>query len=222
MCRRAAQVWIGNSQLFRQSSAPVLHFFPVKGEPDMKRTVSGSLGVLFAAALMTSAQLVTIRAQTNDTALKDHVEYRMETSPAVKKYDINVKVERHDVTLTGTVATEAQKVEAGKLARVEGVEHVNNELTVDRRVDSTLTDRARRGMRRTGEALDDGWITTKVKWFFTGDSLLKGSDISVETNSRVVTLSGTVRTQAARQRAVALADDTDGVTKVVDHLRVQR
>lgn len=188
----------------------------------MKRTVTRSLGIVVAAALMTSVQYVTIRAQMNDTALRDHVEYRMQTNPTVKKYDINVTVDRHDVTLTGTVATEAQKAEAGRLARVEGVDHVNNQLTVDRRVDSTLTDRARRGMRRTGEALDDGWITTKVKWFFTGDSLLKGSDISVETNRRVVVLTGTVRSQAARQRAVALANDTDGVTKVIDHLRVQR
>src|SRR5262249_2210546 len=158
--------------------------------------------ILFAAALMASVQLVTIRAQVNDTELRDHVTYRMETSPTVKKYDIDVKVERHNVTLTGTVATASQKVEAGRLARVGGVTHVDNELTVDRRVDSTLTDRARRGMRRTGEALDDGWITTKVKWFFTGDSLLKGSDISVETNNRVVVLSGTVRTESGRQRAI--------------------
>lgn len=191
----------------------------------MARTLTRSFGILFAAALMTSVQTVSIRAQapqTNDTALRDHVAYRIETNPTVKKYDIDVKVERHNVTLTGTVATDAQKVEAGRLARVEGVTHVDNELKVDRRVDDTLTDRARRGMRRTGEALDDGWITTKVKWFFTGDSLLKGSDISVETTNRVVVLSGTVRTEAARQRAMALANDTDGVTKVVDHLRVQR
>ena len=191
----------------------------------MARTLTRSFGILFAAALMTSVQMVSIRAQapqTNDTALRDHVAYRIETNPTVKKYDIDVKVERHNVTLTGTVATDAQKVEAGRLARVEGVTHVDNELKVDRRVDDTLTDRARRGMRRTGEALDDGWITTKVKWFFTGDSLLKGSDISVETTNRVVVLSGTVRTEAARQRAMALANDTDGVTKVVDHLRVQR
>ncbi len=194
----------------------------------MARTLTRSFGVLFAAALMTSVQMVSVRAeapqtaQTNDTALRDHVAYRIETNPTVKKYDIDVKVERRNVTLTGTVATEAQKVEAGRLARVDGVTHVDNQLTVDRRVDDTLTDRARRGMRRTGEALDDGWITTKVKWFLTGDSLLKGSDISVETTNRVVVLSGTVRTEAARQRAMALANDTDGVTKVVDHLRVQR
>lgn len=188
----------------------------------MTRTLTRSFGILFAAALMTSVQMVTIRAQMNDTELRDHVAYRIETNPAVKKYDIDVKVDRHNVTLTGTVATDAQKVEAGRLARVTGVNHVDNELTVDRRVDDTLTDRARRGMRRTGEALDDGWITTKVKWFLTGDSLLKGSNISVETNNRVVVLSGTVRSEAARQRAMALANDTDGVTKVVDHLRVER
>jgi hyperosmotically inducible protein len=77
-------------------------------------------------------------------------------------------------------------------------------------------------MRRTGDAIDDGWITTKVKWFFTGESLLKGSNIGVETKDRVVVLTGTVKTEAGRKRALALANDTDGVSKVVDHLAISR
>jgi osmotically-inducible protein OsmY len=36
----------------------------------------------------------------------------------------------------------------------------------------------------------------------------------------VVTLKGTVLTDAARKHAVALAQDTDGVTKVIDNLTI--
>jgi osmotically-inducible protein OsmY len=182
------------------------------------RSVAPVLGLLVAVSIGGAA----LRAQMSDEAIRDRVAYRVETSPAVKKYDITVKVDRHNVRLTGDVATEAQKAEAGKLARVEGVDKVDNEITVDRNADVTLADRAKRGMRRSGEAIDDTWITTKVKWFFTGDSLLKGSNISVTTDHRVVELTGKVPTEAGRRRAVALATDTDGVTKVVDHLTIGR
>jgi osmotically-inducible protein OsmY len=156
----------------------------------------------------------------SDATLKDRIEYQLQTDSTVKKYDIRVKVASGDVTLTGDVATEAQKTEAGKIAKIDGVAKVENDLKVDRAVDDTLAERAKKGMRRTGEAIDDAWITTKVKWFFLGDNLLKGSSISVDTKDRVVTLNGTVKTEAGRARAVALANDTDGVTKVVDRLTI--
>ena len=76
-------------------------------------------------------------------------------------------------------------------------------------------------MRKTGEAVTDAWITTKVKWFFMGDDLLKGSSINVDTKDRVVTLNGTVKTETGRKQAVMLAQNTDGVLKVVDNLKVQ-
>ena len=182
------------------------------------RLLAPVLGLAIAASIGGAA----LRAQVSDDDIRDRVAYRIETSPVVKKYDITVKVERHDVRLLGTVATEGQKAEAGKLARMDGVGKVDNEIAVDPSADRTLSDRAKRGMRRTGEAIDDTWITTKVKWFFTGDSLLKGSNISVTTDHRVVDLTGTVVTEAGRRRAVALATDTDGVTKVVDHLTIGR
>jgi hyperosmotically inducible protein len=188
----------------------------------MARRYSRSLTVMLGALVVASLGATKLRAQNSDDELRDRIAYRIETSQMVKKYDITVKVERHDVRLLGTVATEPQKAEAGKLAHIEGVGHVDNQIAVDPAADRTLTDRARRGMRRTGDVIDDTWITTKVKWFFTGDDLLKGSNISVETDHRVVVLTGTVRTEAGRRRAVALATDTDGVTKVVDHLTIGR
>ena len=188
----------------------------------MPRTLTRSFGTLLSALLVTSSAVAIVRAQVSDDDLRDHIAYHLETSAMVKKYDITVKVDHHDVILLGTVATDAQKSEASKLAKIDGVGKVDNQIAVDRDADRTLADRAKRGMRRTGDAIDDGWITTKVKWFFTGEPLLKGSSISVETKDRVVVLTGTVTSDAGRKRALALANDTDGVAKVVDRLKVSR
>jgi osmotically-inducible protein OsmY len=182
------------------------------------RLIAPALGVFVTL----TAGGTMLRAQSSDEIMRDRVDYILETSPTLKKYDINVKVDHHDVHLFGTVATQSQKEEAGKLAHIRDVDKVDNQIAVDRKVDETLSDRTKRGLRRTGDAIDDTWITTKVKWFFTGDDLLKGSNITVTTDHRVVVLSGTVRTEAGRRRAVALATDTDGVTKVVDHLQMGR
>lgn len=73
----------------------------------------------------------------------------------------------------------------------------------------------------TGEAITDGWITTKVSARFVDDTLLKDGNINVDTNDYVVTLKGTVGSDAARVHAVAIARSTEGVTRVVDQLVVK-
>jgi hyperosmotically inducible protein len=192
----------------------------------MARLKTRSYGTLLAALLMSSIGVPGLRpalqAQTKatDDSLKDRIEYRIETSPVVKKYDIHVKVDNANATLTGKVANDAQKAEAGKLAKIDGVARVDNQIAIDKDADKTLMDHAKNGMRKTGEAVTDTWITTKVKWFFMGDDLLKGSHIDVDTKDRVVTLNGTVKTETGRKQAVRLAQETDGVTKVVDNLKI--
>jgi hyperosmotically inducible protein len=71
-----------------------------------------------------------------------------------------------------------------------------------------------------GEAVTDGWITTKVKSSFVGVDALDGSDINVDTNDHVVTLTGTVPSAVARAEAVRLAKQVKGVTKVSDKLTI--
>jgi osmotically-inducible protein OsmY len=73
----------------------------------------------------------------------------------------------------------------------------------------------------TGEVITDGWITTKVKAKFIDETLLKGSDINVDTNDHVVTLKGAVASDAAKTRAAAIARGTEGVTRVVNQLVVR-
>lgn len=160
------------------------------------------------------------QAQTDDT-LEDRIEYRLETNASTRKYDVRVKVRNGVATLEGDVATAAQKAEAERLAKIEGITRVENKIDVDPDEDKSVADRVKAGLSKTGETITDAWITTKVKWFFLGEDELKGSDINVDTNSKVVTLKGTVKTQAGKQKANQLARETEGVAKVVDQLVIK-
>jgi len=159
-------------------------------------------------------------AQDRDDTLKDRIAFRLDTSETVRKYDVKVKVDGGVATLSGDVATAAQKAEAEKLAKVDGIARVQNEIAIDPDEDRSLGERMKAGMSKTGEKISDAWITTKVNWFFVGEDTLKGSRIDVDTKNNVVTLSGTVTSQAGRTRAVALAKQTEGVKDVVDRLTV--
>lgn len=67
----------------------------------------------------------------------------------------------------------------------------------------------------------DAGVTTKVKAKFAQDDVVKGHEIDVTTREGVVTLSGNVENAEAKQQAVRLAQDTEGVTEVIDELRVE-
>jgi hyperosmotically inducible protein len=173
-----------------------------------------------AAAQTTRTPAPASQAKTDD-ALKDRIDFRLETSDLVRKYDVKVKVASGVVTLTGDVATAAQKAEAERLAKVDGVTKIQNNITVDPTEDKSVADRVKAGLSRTGEKITDAWITTKVKWFFLGEDALDDSSINVDTKDRVVTLKGTVKDAAGKARATQLAQQTDGVTKVVDQLTIK-
>ena len=66
----------------------------------------------------------------------------------------------------------------------------------------------------------DPGITAAVKTKFAADDTVKAYQIDVDTASSVVTLTGTVDSQAAKDMAVTLARQTDGVTQVVDRIAV--
>jgi len=66
----------------------------------------------------------------------------------------------------------------------------------------------------------DTGITTAVKAKMATDDAVKASEINVDTHNHVVTLNGTVGSQAEKERAVLIARDTNGVSSVVDDLIV--
>ena len=66
----------------------------------------------------------------------------------------------------------------------------------------------------------DAGITTNVKTKLAADDTVKAYQVDVDTENRVVTLSGNVETAAAKDRALAIARETDGVQDVIDQIRV--
>jgi hyperosmotically inducible protein len=66
----------------------------------------------------------------------------------------------------------------------------------------------------------DAGITTAVKSKFAADDTVKAYQIDVTTENKVVTLEGRVENSAAREQAITLARNTDGVSDVVDKLAV--
>jgi len=65
-----------------------------------------------------------------------------------------------------------------------------------------------------GDYIDDSVITTKVKSSFVADSTVSALDISVDTSQGVVNLTGIVNNEQERQRAIQIAQETNGVKQV--------
>ena len=66
----------------------------------------------------------------------------------------------------------------------------------------------------------DAGITTDVKTSLAADETVSAFDVDVDTREGVVTLTGTVPSMAAKDRAVEIARNSDGVQDVIDNLRV--
>ena len=74
---------------------------------------------------------------------------------------------------------------------------------------------------KTGEYVDDAWITTKVKSELIADSDTKAGNINVETSNGKVTLTGTAKTWQESDKAAQIARNIKGVTGVENDIRIQ-
>ena len=63
-------------------------------------------------------------------------------------------------------------------------------------------------------------LTSKVKTKLAADPVVKAHQIDVDTNNGVVTLTGTIESQEAKDRALMLAKETKGVVEVRDMIEV--
>ena len=68
--------------------------------------------------------------------------------------------------------------------------------------------------------LSDAGITSKIKAKFVGDPDVKALDVSVQTEEGVVYLTGRVENQFQKDEAGRIAAETEGVVKVVNHIKV--
>jgi hyperosmotically inducible protein len=69
-------------------------------------------------------------------------------------------------------------------------------------------------------AQTDAGITTNVKTKLAADETVKAYEVDVDTRNGVVTLSGDVESATAKEQAIRIARETDGVRDVIDQIRV--
>jgi osmotically-inducible protein OsmY len=165
-----------------------------------------------------------------DVSVKDHVailtgKVRTETEKARAAREAHVAGVTH-VDNQLTLDKDAGKTVGEKVKGATNTAGNKTQSATDTAIDktksatSTAVDKSKNAVSETGEVITDSWITTKVHAGFMGEDLLKGSDVNVDTNNHVVTLKGTVKSDAGRARAVQIAKTTKGVTKVVDDLKL--
>ncbi len=83
-------------------------------------------------------------------------------------------------------------------------------------------DKSASGMKKAGRAIDDGWIKSKIYTQYMADwnTVLDDSNIDIDVTNNMVVLNGTVKSAAAKAKAVSIAKGTDGVKGVKDNLKV--
>ena len=76
--------------------------------------------------------------------------------------------------------------------------------------------------QKTGAALSDAAITTKVKAKFDSDSTVSATKIHVDTDNGVVKLTGTAKSQDEAAKAAEIAKSTEGVASVDNAIQVSQ
>lgn len=196
-----------------------------------------ALALLISGAIPAAAQTGAIK----DGWLVMKVHSEMVDEDVLSGSDIDVDVKDGVVTLQGTVPSEAARARAIAVAKAnDGVKNVVDQLKIapakgsnmaakaDRagdkaeRAGEKAADKTVSATKKTGRAIDDGWIKSKIYAQYMADwnTVLNDSDIDVDVANNVVTLNGTVKTAEAKTKAVAIAKATDGVKSVKDNLRV--
>ena len=87
---------------------------------------------------------------------------------------------------------------------------------------AVATARIKEATANVEETIAEARLTAKIKAKMALDDRVKSRAIDVTTHGSTVSLAGTVDSMVERDRAVALARETVGVTRVVDELRIAR
>ena len=163
-------------------------------------------------------------AAVADEALSAEVEKRLDADPALRDSKIGVKsANRGVVLLDGDARTLSAHLHALSVARaVSGVKRVASGIkSPDTLADDEIWRDEQSDPNTPAAAVaKDAWITTASKVRLIANSDTPARDINVDTLGGVVTLFGTVPTEAARRAAEVEVRKVDGVKSVENDLQV--
>lgn len=183
----------------------------------------------------------TVPGKINDLWISTKVKSSFATTSGVDASDVHVATSDGHVTLTGQVASSAERVKAAQVAyTVTGVKSVDisdlrssgasanayngsgseaaagsngNAAAMNDGQPASSSSSSSSSQSLTGAARD-AWITTKIKSSYATTQGVDATDISVSTHNGTVMLSGTVANSAEKNKAVRIARGIDGVKHV--------
>ena len=174
-------------------------------------------------AKQTAAQKMNrTEAAVKDAWLDGKLESAFLFNEQLNSFAIDTEVKDRVAYLSGHVESEIDKDLAGEIAlSVDGITSVRNELALDPakvKADRNADSYAERNSFR--DTVMNATLTARVKSQLLLNDNTSGLKINVDSNNGDVTLSGKVASEAEKELAGAIADNTDGTATVHNRLIV--
>ena len=171
-----------------------------------------------APMTLASGEVTKAKESTSDTWITTKVKADLLTEKGIPGSDIKVETNKGVVTLSSDVEiSESQKATAVAITKkIKGVKAVSaDSLHAGGAYKADNVDKTKAAASDAKGATSDTWITTKVKADLVTEKGIPGTDIKVETNKGVVSLSSTAAVTAAQKTtAVNIAKQIKGVKAV--------
>jgi osmotically-inducible protein OsmY len=173
------------------------------------------------------------KAKMADSDLEKSIRAKLDSDQQIKAADlrVNADADKNEVTLSGTVKSEALRTKAVELANsAHSGLMINDKVDVKPREISRkdYTEELAREERtnakqfgeEVGDKLDDAWIHAKIVAKLIGNSTTPERKINVDVVDNVVTLRGKVENAEQKSEAERVAKETEGVKQVRNQLKV--
>jgi osmotically-inducible protein OsmY len=179
----------------------------------MKTTTASVLATLLVGSIsLNVAAAQDWKDEAKDAWIDGKAETTLLLNTNLNSFGIITDVKNGNVTLTGKVESRVDKALAAELIKsLEGVKEVDNKLTVMNKDE---------GNSDVVNTLVDSKVATVVKTRLLFSTEVSGTQINVDVIDGVVTLNGEVESDAERQLALKIAENTTDVKKVVDKIKV--
>lgn len=161
----------------------------------------------------------------NEGVLEGKLEMAIVLNKHLNPFEIDIDVEGDKAILEGEVDSEIDKDLAESIAEaIEGISSVENRLVVNKNPSKS---KAMRDDKVAGDVdrdfsqfFSDVSTTASIKTELLANDNIKGMDLNVDTVNNQVTLSGKVQSEAQKSLAESIAKKRDGVSKVINNIRV--
>lgn len=179
-------------------------------------SLGGGLALAVDHARYSEDESSSATQAVSDAWITTKVKTELATADGVSSTDISVTTVDGVVTLTGVLPTRtAVDAAVAHTRSVKGVLRVDAAgLKVGDAAKVAASNQTSDESSSVGQAVDDAWITTKVKTELATTDGVSSMDISVDTVDGVVTLTGALSSELEVKKAIAAARSVKGVRQV--------